>query len=192
MALAILAISAISLLAAAQAHVSRIDGLEWRVLAQFVAENRLAELELGVDGDDAPATMLGRDFRVPRRGGRRRRPRPRNGSTSRSATGARSQTFTGFRRDAGERREDAGAAVSRATVRRLIWIAAAARRGRGRAGGGAAAGLARRRGRAAGGGAGAAGRRGRAGGARPDHRAVAVRPDRRAARSPSRRARRPR
>ena len=63
-ALAILAVSAISLLAAAQGHVTRIEGLESRVLEQFVAENRLAELELGIAGDDAPATMLGREFRV--------------------------------------------------------------------------------------------------------------------------------
>ncbi len=63
-ALAILAVSAISLLSAATAHVTRIEGLESRAVAQFVAENRLAELELGIAEDDAPASMLGRDFRV--------------------------------------------------------------------------------------------------------------------------------
>lgn len=71
-ALAILAVSAISLLSAATAHVSRIEGLESRVVAQFVAENRLAELELGIAEGDAPARMLDRDFRV---------------TTTRSATG---------------------------------------------------------------------------------------------------------
>ncbi len=63
-ALAVLAISAISLLAATQAHVTRIAGLESRATAQFVAENRLAQLELGIAGDNDPATMLGRSFEV--------------------------------------------------------------------------------------------------------------------------------
>lgn len=63
-ALAILAVSALSLLAASEAHVGRIDGLEARALAQFVAENRLAEIELGIGEAVAPATMLRRRFEV--------------------------------------------------------------------------------------------------------------------------------
>ena len=95
MALAILAISAISLLAATQAHVSRIGGLEGRVLAQFVAENRLAELELGIADEAAPVVMLGRAFRIETsalgdRG-------PGSGADRLSvADGERVQSFTGF------------------------------------------------------------------------------------------------
>ncbi len=63
-ALAILAVSAVSLLMATEAHVARIDGLELRALAQLAAENRLAEIELGADPDPDPAVLLGRSFRV--------------------------------------------------------------------------------------------------------------------------------
>jgi general secretion pathway protein I len=67
-ALAILAVSAVSLLMATEAYVARIDGLESRALAQLAAENRLAEIELGSDPDPAPApgpaVLLGRAFRV--------------------------------------------------------------------------------------------------------------------------------
>ena len=92
------------------------------MLQQFVAENRLAEIELGLVEDDAPATMLGRAFRV---------------SATRSATddpdlerldvavsdGARSQSVMGFLGQAPARR--AGAAVNRPSRRGLLWIAAA-------------------------------------------------------------------
>jgi general secretion pathway protein I len=63
-ALAILAVSAISLLAATEAHVARIGSLEARALAQFAAENALAELELGLEPDAGPLDMGGRTFRV--------------------------------------------------------------------------------------------------------------------------------
>jgi general secretion pathway protein I len=63
-ALAILAVAAISLLLATEAHVARIDGLEGRALAQFAAENRLVEIELGLEPDAEPADLLGRRFRV--------------------------------------------------------------------------------------------------------------------------------
>jgi len=63
-ALAILAVSAISLLVAAEAHVARITGLEARALAQFAAENTLAELELGLEPDAGPIDMVGRAFRI--------------------------------------------------------------------------------------------------------------------------------
>ena len=84
-ALAILAVSAVSLLMATEAYVARIDGLESRALAQLAAENRLAEIELGADPDPT---------RTPRRAcsaapsglprcGRRPKIRSSNGSTSR-------------------------------------------------------------------------------------------------------------
>jgi general secretion pathway protein I len=60
-ALAILAVTAISLLTAAETHVARISGLESRALAQIAAENRLAELQLGVARDDR-VSLLGRQF----------------------------------------------------------------------------------------------------------------------------------
>jgi general secretion pathway protein I len=59
-ALAILAVSAISLLLATQAFVARIDGLEGRALAQWAAENRLAEIELGLEPVAGPVVLLGR------------------------------------------------------------------------------------------------------------------------------------
>jgi general secretion pathway protein I len=63
-ALAILAVSAISLLIATEAHVARIDGLEARALAQFAAENRLAEIELGIAAPYETGDLLGRAFEV--------------------------------------------------------------------------------------------------------------------------------
>lgn len=66
-AMAILAISAVALIAVSESQVSRIDGLETRAIAQWVAENRLAELELsGQSQVEAPetVTMLGRDWEV--------------------------------------------------------------------------------------------------------------------------------
>lgn len=63
-ALAILAISAISLLMATEAHVARIDGLETRTLARFAAENRLAEIELGLGTEAETVELLGRTFEV--------------------------------------------------------------------------------------------------------------------------------
>ncbi len=63
-ALVVLAVAAISLLTATQAHVARIAELESRALAQLVAENRLAELELGIAADSQPVVLLGQSFRV--------------------------------------------------------------------------------------------------------------------------------
>ncbi len=63
-ALVILAFAAVSLLAASEAHVARIGGLESRALAEIAAENHLAELELGLAEDDAAAELLGRAFRI--------------------------------------------------------------------------------------------------------------------------------
>ncbi len=63
-ALAILAVSAISLLAATQAHVARIAGLEARALAQFAAENHLAEMGLGLAGVEGSGDILGHDLEI--------------------------------------------------------------------------------------------------------------------------------
>ena len=63
-ALAILGLSAVALLGATEAHVGRINGLEARTLAQIAAENHLAEIELGISGDEAETTLLGEDFRI--------------------------------------------------------------------------------------------------------------------------------
>lgn len=63
-ALAILAFAAVSLLAASEAHVARIGGLESRALAEVAAENHLAELELGLAEDEAAAQLLGREFQI--------------------------------------------------------------------------------------------------------------------------------
>lgn len=63
-AMAILAVSAISLLAATEAHVARIAGLESRALGQFAAENRLAELEIGIGDAADPVAILGQRFSV--------------------------------------------------------------------------------------------------------------------------------
>lgn len=63
-ALTILAVSAVSLLAAAEAHIARTGRLEARALAQFVAENALAELELGLGAPPEEVDMAGRTFRL--------------------------------------------------------------------------------------------------------------------------------
>lgn len=62
-ALAILAFASVSLLVATEAHVTRIAGLETRALAQIAAENRLAELELGLNPDEE-LSLLGHDFGI--------------------------------------------------------------------------------------------------------------------------------
>lgn len=61
-ALAVLALSAVSLLAVTETHVSRIAGLEARAAASWTAENHLAELTLGLQPDEAPPPMLGYRF----------------------------------------------------------------------------------------------------------------------------------
>ena len=83
MALAILAVSAVSLLMATEAYVARIDGLELRALAQLAAENRLAEIELGADrpGSRTPPSCSAAPSGLPRCG-RRPKIRSSNGSTS--------------------------------------------------------------------------------------------------------------
>ena len=61
-ALAVLAISAVAILGAVQAHIARIGGLETRTAALWAAENYLAELSLNVQPLVQPAPMLGLGF----------------------------------------------------------------------------------------------------------------------------------
>ena len=61
-ALSVLATSAVALIGATQAHITRIAGLEQRAAAQWVGENALAESALGMDATLQPATMLGYRF----------------------------------------------------------------------------------------------------------------------------------
>lgn len=58
-ALAVLAISAIALLGATEAHVARIGGLEQRAAAGWAAENHLVEQTLGLAPPADPEPMLG-------------------------------------------------------------------------------------------------------------------------------------
>jgi general secretion pathway protein I len=60
-ALAILAMTAVAMLGATEAHIARISGLEYRAAAQWAAENYLVELTLGLE-PEAPAPMLGMQF----------------------------------------------------------------------------------------------------------------------------------
>ena len=62
-ALFVLAIASTGLLVATQAHIDGVRGLEERVVAQWVAENRLVELTLGeISPDDVE--MMGATWRV--------------------------------------------------------------------------------------------------------------------------------
>ncbi len=63
-ALAILAVTAVGLLGAAELHIGRIGGLEDRALAQIAAENRLAEIELGLGTERYEEGLLGRRLAV--------------------------------------------------------------------------------------------------------------------------------
>lgn len=66
-ALFILAIATVGLTRATQAHVDGVRGLEQRVVAQWVAENRLVELNLegpAVAPDASVVRMMGRDWDV--------------------------------------------------------------------------------------------------------------------------------
>lgn len=66
-ALTILAIAAVGLIGAAEAHINSIAALESRSAAQWVAENRIAELTVAPDlapPDYAQVEMLGQTFTV--------------------------------------------------------------------------------------------------------------------------------
>lgn len=62
-ALAVLAMTAVAMLGATEAHIARISALEYRAAAQWAAENYLVELTLGLE-PEAPAPMLGIQFDV--------------------------------------------------------------------------------------------------------------------------------
>jgi len=62
-ALAVLAIAAVGLTRAVESHIDSTRALERRAAAMWVAENRLAELELGAPGP-AEVEMLGQRWRV--------------------------------------------------------------------------------------------------------------------------------
>lgn len=62
-ALAVLAIAAVGLMRTVESHIDSTRALERRAAAMWVAENRLAELELGAPGGDS-ADMLGQRWRV--------------------------------------------------------------------------------------------------------------------------------
>lgn len=61
-ALAVLAMSAVALLATTQAHITRIAGLEERAAAAWTAENYLTEASLGLQPGLTPPPMLGFQF----------------------------------------------------------------------------------------------------------------------------------
>lgn len=63
-ALAVLAMSAVSLLGATEAHIARIGALETRASAQWVTENYLAELTLGLTPSETPLPMNGISFMI--------------------------------------------------------------------------------------------------------------------------------
>lgn len=67
-ALVILSLAATTLIGATESHIDRIRGLESRTVAQWVAENQLAEMRLAHNGPavtrSATANMMGRDWRV--------------------------------------------------------------------------------------------------------------------------------
>lgn len=62
-ALAILAMTAVAMLGAVEAHIARISGLEYRAAALWAAENYLVELTLGLE-PEAPPPMLGLQFEM--------------------------------------------------------------------------------------------------------------------------------
>ena len=63
-AMALLAITAVSFLRATEANIRRVSALESRAGAAWVAQNRLAELTLGRKPKEGPERILGRDYRV--------------------------------------------------------------------------------------------------------------------------------
>lgn len=63
-AMTVLALGAVSLLIATESHTSRITEVIDRTTARWVAENRLAELRLGLAPGSGDPDMLGRRWRV--------------------------------------------------------------------------------------------------------------------------------
>lgn len=64
-ALAVLAIASVGLTRAVESHIDSTRGLERRATAMWIAENRLAELELRSEVSEAqPVEMLGQQWQV--------------------------------------------------------------------------------------------------------------------------------
>ena len=64
-ALAVLAIASVGLIGAVEQHIDSTRGIERRAAAMWVAENRLAELEVGAPEAGTPdVAMLGNRWRV--------------------------------------------------------------------------------------------------------------------------------
>lgn len=63
-AMTVLALGAVSLLAATEGHTSRITAITDRTTARWVAENRLTELRLGLGQLADQTDMLGQDWQV--------------------------------------------------------------------------------------------------------------------------------
>jgi general secretion pathway protein I len=67
-ALAIVAIAAAGVIGATERHIDTVTGIERRVVARWVAENRLAELSLAgkdrADGSAGQVEMLGQQWQV--------------------------------------------------------------------------------------------------------------------------------
>ncbi len=64
-ALAVLAIATVGLMGAVQQHIDSTRAVESRTIAMWVAENRLAELEIGApQASEGEVEMLGRRWQV--------------------------------------------------------------------------------------------------------------------------------
>lgn len=63
-AMAVLALGAVSLLAATEGHTARITALTDRTTARWIAENRLAEVRLGLTPASDQEEMLGQSWQV--------------------------------------------------------------------------------------------------------------------------------
>ncbi|MEG3179684.1 type II secretion system minor pseudopilin GspI [Sphingomonas sp. LT1P40] len=64
-ALAVLAIAAVGLVRAVESHIDSTRAMERRAAAMWVAENRLAEIQLADPAANAPqTTLLGQQWRV--------------------------------------------------------------------------------------------------------------------------------
>lgn len=63
-ALAVLSLSAVAILGAAQAHVARVSALEARAAALLAAQNHLAEIGLGMSPPAEAAPIMGYSFRL--------------------------------------------------------------------------------------------------------------------------------
>jgi general secretion pathway protein I len=63
-AMAVLALGAVSLLAATEGHTARITAITDRTTARWVAENRLTEVRLGLPPASGQEDMLGQSWQV--------------------------------------------------------------------------------------------------------------------------------